>query len=99
MTAAPAGSAVVCAAVELLNRTLAPVALIAMVPVTSGVGSGVLGVAPADSATRKNPCGGIIPLSGVTCQAAPVELVYCTDQPARFTAVSSSLKSSIKSLE
>lgn len=76
------------AAVEFTRATFPAVPLMRIVPVTSGAGSGVLGVAPALSATRKYWPGAIVPVRFVLfVQLVPPDDAYCTDQPVRSTAV------------
>src|SRR5215213_5943753 len=85
----------------LTNATLPAPAAIAMVAVTSGVGSGVLHGAmaqdPAPSCTKKYFPGAIEPDRTVTCQVVPVSEVYCTDHPVTLTVVVPRLYSSMKS--
>src|SRR2546423_12486878 len=70
------------AVVVLTRATLAAVALIAMVPVTSGVGRLLTPLVPKLSATRKYWPGWSVTFDrAVTCQAVPVAAAYCTDQP------------------
>jgi len=80
------------------RATLPPVALIAIEPVASGVGSGVVPPAPWDSCTRKNPPGATVPDSAVACHVEPEAEPYCTDRPVTSTGVEPRLRSSTKSL-
>ncbi len=91
--------------VVLTSATLPPPAamLIGVESVTSGVGRGVLGVAPAASWISRYCPGARDPLSGVMRFVAdpklpvPVALVYWTDHPASDTELLPRLNSSMKS--
>jgi hypothetical protein len=86
-------------AVVLLTRaTFAAVALIAIVPVASGVGKGLTPLALNDSAIRKYCPGWITTFpKAVTCQAVPVAAAYCTDHPFTEMGVLLRLNNSMKS--
>ncbi|MGB9104205.1 MAG: hypothetical protein WCC59_05580, partial [Terriglobales bacterium] len=64
---------------------MAPVALMAMVPIVSAVGNGVVPPAPAASWIRKYPPAGTVPVRFVFCQVVPALEAYCTDQPVTDT--------------
>jgi len=95
----PTGHDSVSAVLVLTSAILPAVALIANTPVASGVGRLTVPAAPAACCTSRY-WPGLIDSAGnvVTCHVAPVALVYCTDQPSRFTAVGVLLYSSTKSL-
>src|SRR6185369_12719479 len=86
------------AVVALTSAILPAVALIAILPDASGVGSGVVPPAPCDSCTSRY-CPGCSVTFGrfVTCHVLPVELAYCTLYPATLVAVGVGLKTSMKS--
>src|SRR5947208_8755252 len=63
------------------RATLPLPAAIAIEPVTSGVGSGVVPPAPAASCTRKCAPGAMLPDSAVLWKLVPVAAAYCTLQP------------------
>ena len=83
------------------NQPLGESLNIAMEPVASGVGSGVVPPAPCPSWTSRYwPGPRVIEGSDVTFEEkrpVPVALEYCTDQPAREVGVEPRLKSSMKS--
>src|SRR4051794_23885992 len=90
------GQAPLRATVLLTRATFAAVADMAMVPVTSGVGTLFTPFAPALSATRKYWPGWMETFgSAVTCQAVPVAAAYCTDQPLTETGLPPRLKISM----
>ena len=81
----------------MTSATLPALADIAMVPETSGVGIGAPFPAPAPSWTRYAAPGAMLPVSLVTCQVAPVDDAYWTDQPLTSTGELPLLVSSTKS--
>jgi len=85
------------AVVLFTKATFPTVALIAIVPVASGVGSVTPLVPPA--CLIKKYCPGFKLTFGkvVTDQLVPVDEVYCTDIPLRLTIVLDRLNNSIKS--
>src|SRR4029079_6421049 len=95
---APVGQAPARAVVILTSATFAVVALIAIVPVTSGGGRLLTPFAPAPSATSKYPPAGTETFGKlVTCHVVPVAAAYWTDQAVNETATMPPLNSSMKS--
>ena len=80
------------------STTLAAVADIAIVPVASGVGSGVVPPRPCASWTRYQRPGWMVPDRFVRSQVVPPDEPYCTLQVEMSTGVSPRLYSSMKSL-
>ncbi len=82
--------------VVLTSATFAAVALIAIAPVTSGVGRLLTPFAPTASATSKYPPAGTETFGKlVACHAVPVAAAYWTDQPFTETATLPRLNSSM----
>src|SRR5882757_5575358 len=74
------------AVVVFASATFPAVALNASEPVASGVGRFVVPADPADSCTNRYCPGCSVNVgSAVTCHDVPVELAYCTLQPATDT--------------
>ncbi len=83
----PVGQPPVSAVVVLTRATLPAVALIAMVPMASGVGRLVVPPVPWASWIRYFVLAARVPEMGVTCQVVPVAEAYCTDQPVKLTGL------------
>src|SRR5215470_10379378 len=82
---------------SVFSATLPLVALIAIVPVASGVGSGTPEPAPAASWIRKYLPGAMLPVRLVFDHDEPVDDAYCTDQPVMVTVEAPRLNNSMKS--
>ena len=80
------------------SATFPAVALMEMVPTTSGVGSGVVPPAPWASWTRKYwPGASVVAVRFVFCHTVPVAAAYWTDHPLRLAGDVPRLNSSMKS--
>jgi hypothetical protein len=98
-TTPAAGQAPLKAVVPATNATFPAAPAMAIVPVASGIGRGVVPPAPIASCTRKYWPGWTVMFpNDVTCHVVPVALAYCTLMPFRLTADPPRLNSSMKSL-